>query len=146
MRLRKSLKPDLLKAIALAQKEHIDVDIAGLEVQELAGGSALNCVNAYYLYAQKNQVQVSYKQLSAIDLTNKDLIACIDRCKNPLSLVIEDTDVLDLKNKSLSYHLTGNFKMDFYKASLTPDNHSNLIEEIKIKSTISSNILIAQIE
>lgn len=132
MSIRKSLKTELIKAVAFTQEKSLNVEIEELEAHFLAGGTPLKCLEAIE-YAKTKNLNLEFRLVSAANLAEKDLIQIIDKTSEILKIVISDSNIRDKKLKSVSYEYIGNFKIDFQRACFASPDNEKINEEVKGK-------------
>ncbi|WP_372751993.1 flotillin-like FloA family protein [Labilibaculum sp.] len=132
MSLRKTLKPELIKAIAFAQNRSLNIGIDTLEAHFLAGGSPFQCLQAIE-YANTKNIKLDFRQVSAVNLADIDLIQAIDRTNKILEINIIDSNVRNTKLNLDTYEYNGKFRIEFYRACFAKIDDKKIEEEIKEK-------------
>lgn len=78
MRMRKTLKKELIEAIAYSNHHQLNIDRMSLEAHYLASGNPLKCLEAMS-YAGNKGLNLDFDTVGAMDLVGKDLIEAIDK-------------------------------------------------------------------
>ena len=84
MSIRKAATWQVLKALGMAQKHGLEVTASQLEVHHLAGGDPLKVVEVMLKY--KDRPELTFKQLSIIDLQGDDLEEALSKASGPIKL------------------------------------------------------------
>jgi hypothetical protein len=127
--IRQTSKKSLFKALALIQKNNLNLTLADLETHHLAGGNAQKVVESLILYKEKKGV--TYQMLTALDIMGKDIDEAIQKTTEIYTITINDLDF-----KTFKINLWAEYKNGIGVAFWTDDEKSNSIEEnIKEKLT-----------
>lgn len=133
MVMKKTVREELLKAIALSQKQNLGVDIVSLEAHFLAGGSPLLCMQALD-YANNKGVKTDFLQLSAIDLAQKDMFKAMNQSLEIHKIEFIQANLNTSQLGSFNIHYYGEFKIELFKIAFAGPNKEKIIEEIKSKT------------
>lgn len=132
MSMRKTLKTELIKAVAFSQEKSINIDINVLEAHFLAGGSPLKCLEAIE-YAKNKNLELDFKLVSAAELAGKDLLEAVDKTHHILKINVSGLNIRDSKLKATHYDYKGNFKIDFGRACFASPDNEKTESEVKEK-------------
>ena len=109
MSIRKAATPQVLQALGIAQKHGLEVTATQLEVHHLAGGNPLKVVEVMLKY--KDRPELTFKQLSMIDLSGEDLEEMIAKGNGPMTIdlfkIHIGTYYIDIKAELRSVYLNG---------------------------------------
>ena len=109
MTIRKAANGQVLKALGMAQKHGLEVTASQLEVHHLAGGNPLKVVEV--MLKHKDRPELTFKQLSMIDLSGRDLEEMIAKGSGPVSLELIKIKMggyyIDIKAELMSTYLGG---------------------------------------
>jgi len=148
MSMRKTLKDDVIKAVALSQKLNYDIGIDTLEAHFLAEGSPLKCIEAME-YAKQKGIVLNFQLVSGANLAGKDLFSAIEKTNEILNLNFSKNRIQNQKLGNISFEFKGEYKVSFASVCFGIDDKDKLIEEARekvikylqiIESTNSSEI------
>jgi len=132
MSIRKTLKTELIEAVALSQKMKINVSVDVLEAHFLAGGSPLKCLEALD-YAKTQSIPINFQQVSFADLAEKDLFKVIDKSKEIFEFKVSANKINDLKANVVTYNYVGRVENTFNGACFVEFEKGKIEGELKEK-------------
>ncbi|MGQ1788553.1 flotillin-like FloA family protein, partial [Saccharicrinis sp. GN24d3] len=127
---RKNSKKKLFKALALTQKQNLDLKLSDLEAHLLAGGDPQKVVQTFI--DNKDKKGVTYQILTALDIMGKDINEVIHKGTEIHTLTIKDLDF-----RTFKIDLWAEFKYGIGIAFWEEGTNSNGIQE-KIKEKLTA--------
>lgn len=125
MAIRKSFDNNLILAYGLVQEHNISLTLIALEAHKLASGNPLKCVEGL-IYAKEKGIETNWTEVSAVDLTNKDIINIIDIASENFKTEIRSDNLRDAKLRRVEMIYQGEYKVSFGKAWLGPPDKQKI--------------------